>query len=138
MPNPFDRFITSETKEHIALCNWLNIQYPNILWWHTPNEGKKSPFERYLVSRMGVRKGVSDFIIMEKRGNSIGLVIELKAEDVNVYKKRSGECQYPEQEKFLKEMEIRGFITKFCCGFFEAKDLITKYLSGKELPVKER
>ena len=27
-------------------------------------------------------------------------------------------------------MEIRGFITKFCCGFFEAKDLITKYLSG--------
>ena len=130
MANPFDKYLTKEQKEHSALCVWINIQYPKMLWWHTPNEGNKTPFERYLSSKMGTKKGVSDFLIMEKRGGFDGLVIELKAPDVRIYKKDKS-CYYPEQEQFLKDMNDRNFYSCFCSGFDEAKSVITNYMKLK-------
>lgn len=130
MANPFDKYLTKEQYEHVALCNWLKIQYPKLLWWHTPNEGRKTPFERYLSSKMGTKKGVSDFLIIEKKGGFDGLVIELKAVGINVFKKNKT-CYYPEQEQFLKDMAQRNYYTCFCIGFDEAKSVITNYMNLK-------
>ena len=130
MPNPYDKYITRETHEHIKLCTWLKLQHKNLFWWHTPNEGKKSAFERYLYSRMGARNGVSDFIIIEPRGEYKGLCIELKANGVKVFK-RNGTSYFPEQHQFLLDMEAQGFKASFQCGFENAKNEIQKYLELK-------
>ena len=76
---------------------------------------------------MGTRKGVSDFIFMEKRGGFDGLVIELKAPGVKIFKKDKS-CYYPEQQQFLKDMSDRNFYTCFCSGFDDAKSVITNFL----------
>ena len=125
--NPFNTYLTKEQIEHKQICQWLAIQYPNLLWWHTPNESKKTPFERFLFSVMGGKKGVSDFIIIEPRGMYSGLAIELKAKGTKVFKK-NGECYYPEQHIFLKKMQEKGFFATFAIGFDSAKNIIENYL----------
>ena len=127
MPNPYDKYITRETHEHMKLCTWLKIQHRHLFWWHTPNEGKKSAFERYLYSRMGARKGVADFIIIEPRGGYNGICIELKATGVKPFKK-DGTSYFPEQHQFLLDMEKKGFKVSFQNGFENAKNEIIKYL----------
>lgn len=129
MPNPYDKYITRETHEHIKLCTWLKIQHRHLFWWHTPNEGKKSPFERYLYSRMGARKGVADFIIIEPRGGYNGICIELKATGVKPLKKMVLLI-------FLNSINFfwiwkRKALTSFQCGFENAKNEIQKYLELK-------
>ena len=44
--NNFNKFLSYEDKEHILVVNWLKENLPNVLAFHVPNEGKKSPFER--------------------------------------------------------------------------------------------
>jgi len=79
---------------------------------------------------MGARNGVSDFIIIEPRGEYKGLCIELKANGVKVFK-RNGTSYFPEQHQFLLDMEAQGFKASFQCGFENAKNEIQKYLELK-------
>jgi len=46
------------------------------MFWHTPNEGRRTPFERFKVKYLGMIAGVSD-IIMVKNGDV--LFLELKS-----------------------------------------------------------
>lgn len=126
--NPFWNYLSKEQREHARLCRWLKLdaKTKNWLWWHTPNESKKTPFERFLVSIMGNKKGVSDFIFAEPRGAFVGLVIELKKTGERVYKK-NGECYFPEQERFLIDMRARGWRAEFAVGEEDAKALILDY-----------
>ena len=96
--NNFNKFLSYEDKEHILVVNWLKENLPNVLAFHVPNEGKKSPFERYKASIMGLLKGCPDFIILHPKhsetkddgnGNKYkvlqynGLMIELKDTEHN-------------------------------------------------------
>ena len=128
--NPFNKFLSAEQREHTALCKWLSLQYPNLLWWHTPNESKKTPFERFLFTVMGGKRGVSDFVFIEPKGEYSGLFIELKATGIKTHKK-NGECYYPEQELFLNKAKERGFYATFAVGFDEAKKVIESYMNNK-------
>jgi hypothetical protein len=127
--NPFDKFLTNEQSEHAALAQWLNLQHKTLLWWHTPNEGRKTPFERYLCDRMGVKKGVSDFVIIRGNDKYTGLVIELKAPGVKAYK-QDGTCYFPEQQQFIEKCREQRMYGAFCNGFDEARKLITNYLNN--------
>ena len=51
-------------------------EVPGLLWWHTPNGGKRTPAEAGIFKALGVRAGVCDFILVHK-GRTFGL--ELKA-----------------------------------------------------------
>lgn len=125
--NPFLKYLTEEQKDHASLCKYLEYQYPQLLWWHTPNEGKKTAFERFLFAIMGGKKGVSDFIIIEPKGGYNGLVIELKAVGTKLFK-RDGSCYYPEQNEFLYNMRNKGFFATFAVGYDEAKAIIDDYM----------
>jgi hypothetical protein len=49
---------------------------PGMVFWHTPNGGKRRPIEAAIFSGLGVRAGVSDIIAVH-HGRVFGL--ELKA-----------------------------------------------------------
>lgn len=124
----FQDWLTREQREHQRIVQWLRYQpkLKQALWFHYPAEQKKSPFERFLWSIMGGKKGVSDFLFLEPRGKYCGLAVELKVE--SPYRKNKV-CKFPEQEKFLLDLRQRGWKAEFAVGFDEAFKLITEYFA---------
>src|SRR5262249_16457247 len=49
-----------------------------LLWWHTPNGGKRRPIEAAIMKSLGVRAGVADLILLH--GGRM-CALELKAEN---------------------------------------------------------
>lgn len=127
--NPFYKFLTEEQRDHKALCDWISkdARTKELVWWHTPNEGRKTPFERYLFSIMGGKRGVSDFVFVKRVGRYSGLVIELKKKGERIFKK-NGEPYYPDQHKFILDVMSEGFYGTFAVGFDEAASVLLKYL----------
>jgi len=112
-----------EDNLQIAVMDYLRLQYPKILAWHTVNEGKIPVHYRKKLIRKGLKKGIPDIIIVQKkRHNSIimfGIAMELKIK----YNKPS-----PEQIEVLDYLEGEGMITAVCYDFDSAKEVIDNYL----------
>lgn len=97
--NPFDKFLSIEDIEHVKVVNFLKEIYPNVIAFHVPNEGKKTAFQAYKTSIMGILKGCPDFIVLHPKHQPVtkedaqgraylelqhyGLLIELKAPSHN-------------------------------------------------------
>jgi hypothetical protein len=146
MPNPFDKFITFEDREHIRVVNYIKDKLPDVVAFHIPNESKKSAFERYKHSLMGALKGCPDFAFMFPKYKSIdskeilynGLFIELKAPEHNrvVLKgdnagkivKTKGKLS-PEQKVVLDRLNSIGYQAVCCFGSDEAIKVINDYFA---------
>jgi hypothetical protein len=151
--NPFEKWLTYEDKEHVKVVNWLKKNLPNVIAFHVPNEGKKSAFERYKASIMGILKGCPDFIILypkhsepkkDELGNVYkelqynGLMIELKApEHERVVKKGKNIGKIAvskgklskEQEDLLKRLNKIKYKAECCFGAEEAIKEIKNYFN---------
>lgn len=105
----------------------MGFKYTDLFWWHTPNEGKRTPFEQYLFKKMGGLKGVTDFVILEESNFSKGLMMEIKT-GVNI-------CTV-EQVDFLIRSAKRGYTTAVVYDHYQdALALVDKHLkSGICLP----
>lgn len=77
---------------------------PGLIFWHTPNGGKRSPIEGAIFKALGVRAGVSDIIAVHD-GKIFAL--ELKAE---------GGTPTEAQLTFLSDMEKAGAYTGWVVG----------------------
>lgn len=94
-----------EDWEQVVCFDWAKYNYPQYVFWHSVNEGKKHIHTALRDEQAGLLKGVSDFVIL------IGLsdgpypfgAIELK---------RQGKTQASpvskEQRDFLKRVRGRG------------------------------
>jgi hypothetical protein len=76
--NPFDKYLTKEDKLQNAVMQYLKTQYPDAFAIHVPNEGKRSPFERYKFKYLGGVSGVPDILVFHKNEFKCGLALELK------------------------------------------------------------
>ena len=120
--NPFDKFIKGETAIHIQVAEYLQYQYPNVMFHHSPNEARRTPFERYLISKMGVSAGFPDFIIY---GFNHTIALELK------YKNNT---PTDAQLKWLKHLNSYPRVSSFVAWSFEsAKYIIDEYLTNTEM-----
>jgi hypothetical protein len=75
---PFEKYLGKEDVMQAEVCRVLGLKYPNLFWWHTPNEGKRTPFEQYKFKEIGGGSGIADLTILEESNFSKGLMIELK------------------------------------------------------------
>lgn len=91
MINPFRKYLTKEQLLQEACIRWLKMQYPEAVFTHPPNESKKTPFERFLYSIMGVRSGMNDILIFNPKKGFTGLAIELKMKG-NTVSKNQKDC----------------------------------------------
>jgi hypothetical protein len=129
--NQFRKFLSKEDVLQEACCNYLRWQYPDFLWFHVPNEGKKTPFEQFKYKLLGGGKGQSDIIILEENisRKSKGLAIELKCGD--------NKCS-PEQVQFLIDMSSRGYTAVVVYDFVdEFIRIVNEYLKGMHDPYGE-
>jgi hypothetical protein len=121
--NPFHKHLTPEDLMQAESSSRIKIRYPDLLWWHTANEGKRSPFERYKFSLMGTLEGVSDFVILERNGLSNGLMIEIKC--------ASNKCTSG-QVDFLVRCAQKDFV---CAVVYddasEVLNLLDRYMNGQ-------
>jgi hypothetical protein len=105
----------------IAVANYLRMQYPSVLWTHSPNGGRRNPREGARFKRMGVLKGVSDFLIFESNMPNVrGVAIELKVKPNK---------PTPEQLEFINRLKSLKWEAHVCYSFEEAKIIIDKYLN---------
>ena len=124
----YTSYLTKEQKEHSKIVEFIrwNPKTKNTLWFHTMNEGKRTPFERFLWEVLGGRKGVSDFVFLTPRKGFHGLIFEHKPEGTLVYR-RNGTCYFPDQEGFLKDAAAEGFKAEFTIGTEQAITLLKDY-----------
>ena len=71
------RAVSEQTVQR-TVCGHLRRRGAHgVLWWHTPNGGRRSPIEAAIFNGLGVRAGVSDLILL-RDGRAFAL--ELKTE----------------------------------------------------------
>ena len=118
--NPFYKFLSAEDLLHIAVLKYLDLAYPNALILHAPMEGKRSPFERYKATMLGLSrsKGFPDLLIIYK-GKQIAL--ELKTEKSHMSKEG---VLSKEQEEWIKNLNANGIPAYEAYGFNEAQKII--------------
>jgi hypothetical protein len=74
--NPFARFLGPEDHLQIQVVKYALLQYRGIKIHHSPNEGRRTPFEQYKLKALNASPGWADLILCYK-GKMIA--IELKA-----------------------------------------------------------
>ena len=107
----------SEDHLQAAVCNLLD--YIGALYWSSPNGSNKSKMQRALFSYTGLRAGVSDLFIAERRNGESGLFLELK----------HGKGRLSDSQKiFIKAIKERGYCVEVTNNLREAKRIIVDYL----------
>lgn len=121
MPNHYHKYLGPEDKLQNAVMQYLSAQYPEVLAAHIPNEGKRTPFERFKFKYLGGKAGIPDVMVFCPSGDYVGLAIELKA----------GRNKMTEaQEKWLLELSKNGWAA-YCLNTFEScKEAIDKYFKN--------
>lgn len=109
-----------EVNHQIDCYQWLKVNHPNLLAWHSVNENEKSSVTAMIDQQSGLLKGVSDFIIL------IGInapypfaAIELKR--VNKSGKGKASPVSDEQKAFLRAVRQRGGFAAVAYGFNQFK-----------------
>ena len=113
----------TEATEQIAVVKYCYFR--RFLFFHCPNEQKRDPRQGNFLKQMGMRAGVPDLIFPESRHEYIGLAIEMKF---------NGGRTTPDQEKWLRELEDRGWSCWVCDGYQEAMHVLDWYYDNKSKP----
>ena len=112
-----------EAEEQEEFAAWCNSK--GFLWAHIPNERKATVRVLGELERQGMKKGFPDNFIAEPSGKWHGLFIELKRA------KKSLSHKSPEQRKWIKALNEKGYKAAFCYGAEEAKRVVLEYLEGE-------
>lgn len=118
MANNFDKYFGNEDKLQHAVMQYVKAQYPKALIAHVPNEGRRTPFERYKVKYLGISKGIPDVLIFNPNKHYNGLAVELKFGNNKMTK---------HQKEWLNRLNLLNWKTDCCYTFHETKDLIDNY-----------
>lgn len=120
-----------EAKIQIALCNYIRMRYPNVIFNCDLSGVNLSMSAAKQAKLMRSSKGFPDMVIYEPRMEYKGLFIELKKDCEKLLKKDGSFLNEHifEQYNMILELNKRGYLAMFCIGFDKAKDAIDQYLS---------
>ena len=125
--------MSSEAKLHEAVCDYIRLQYPHVLFNSDMSGVKLTMGQAIKAKKLRSSKGFPDLVIYEPRNGKHGLFIELKREGLQLLKK-DGTFKtehLKEQSEVISKLNELNYVALFAVGFDEAKDIIDKYLSGK-------
>jgi hypothetical protein len=117
---------------HLAVCKYLKLQYPNVIFRTDFAAGMKMSIGQAMKQKaMQSERAYPDLFIAEARGGHGGLFLELK-KDNSIYKKDGtlrSDPHLQEQKNTITRLKIRGYWAEFACGFEEAKAIIDMYMN---------
>ena len=120
--NPYQKYLKGEDQLQRAVINYISMQYPNAIFTHPMNEGKRTPFEQYKMKYLGAKPGIPDLLIFTPNANKGGLAIELKYK----YNKPT-----PNQKKWLKWLVNCNWAVDWHNNFDDCIDTINKYFNNE-------
>jgi hypothetical protein len=123
---------SEEETLHIALCNYIKVQHPRVLFTSESSGIRVSIYQAKKLKSMRSCAGLPDIMIFEPRKNYYGMFLEIKREGTIIYKKDGdirADDHLKEQEEILHRLKQRGYFAEFVVGFEQAKAIIDYYLS---------
>jgi hypothetical protein len=123
---------SEEETLHIAICNYIKIQHPRVLFTSESSGIRVSIYQAKKLKSMRSCAGLPDIMIFEPRKNYYGMFLEIKREGTIIYKKDGdirADDHLKEQEEILHRLKQRGYFAEFVVGFEQAKAIIDYYLS---------
>ena len=124
-----------ENNLQIAVCNYLRLQYPEVIFMSDIGSGMKMTIGQALrVKKLRSSRAMPDLFIAEKREGFCGLFIELKKEGENLFKadgKTFKTEHLQEQYLVLQQLVTRGYFACFAIGFEDAQQRIDWYMKLK-------
>lgn len=97
--------------------------YPELMrMYHVPNGGKRNKVEAAKLKRQGVKAGVPDICLPAPRYGYHGLYIELKRQHEGTVSE--------DQAEWIEYLAHEGYVAAVCHGWYEAAQLIMRYLRG--------
>ena len=124
--------IKKEEFLHLKICDYLRKNYPDVLFRTDFSSGMKmTPGQAAKHKKFQKGRAWPDLFIAESNNFASGLFLEIKAEDVIVFKK-NGKIRKNkhliEQDKMLKELRKKGYRARFAIGYNQAIFEIQQYL----------
>ena len=117
-----------EADEQKWLLEWVRLNaaaHPALrLFYHIPNEGKRTNHAGRELKEQGMRRGVPDNCLPVPRGKYGALYIELK--------RRQGNKPTDEQLEWIADLNAAGNLAVVCYGWEEAAIVIQNYLRKGE------
>lgn len=121
----------SEHTAQVLICNWLDMQYPDLVFFAVPNGarlGGHTDAQRYgIINKLkaeGLTPGAPDLVILAPRGNYHACLLEMK--------KEKGGRLSENQKEFLARAEQAGYYTIVGRGYDQARELLEEYLSWEK------
>lgn len=119
--------IEREHAEAVALMKIVGmheVSWPELArLFHVPNGGARSKAAAGKLKAEGVKRGVPDYLFPVRRGDYVGLAIELKA---------IGGRVEPEQRDWLTHLQSQGWVAVTAYGAEEAWQFVRKYVEGSK------
>lgn len=112
----------NEDKLQIQIVSYVQYQYPDAIFTHCPNGGKRNVIEATKLKRMGVSAGVPDLLFFQPIGIYTGLAIELK---FGINKPTDN------QKRWINNLIACGWLVEVCYDFETAIAVIDKYFNQK-------
>ena len=131
--------IKKEEEIHLRVCDYLRKNYPDVIFRTDFSSGMKmTPGQAAKHKKFQKSRAWPDLFIAESNNFASGLFLEIKAENVIVFKK-NGKIRRNkhliEQDKMLKELRKKGYRARFAIGYNQAIFEIQQYL-GEPKPKK--
>lgn len=114
--NPYPPGRTAESRFQKAVTRLVRLKYKEAIYFHVPNEGKRTNGAR--LKAEGMKKGVADCLFDNSRQGFPGLRIELKTGD-----------NYPdaEQKQYLKDVISEGYFATVCWNIESVEKILDWY-----------
>lgn len=93
--------------------------------FHVPNEGKRDEWYAKALGRIGLTRGVLDYVFLVANEKYHGLIIDMKRIDERYKKKK------PEQEAFIENAFKRGYYGSYAYGCADAIKIYTDYINNR-------
>lgn len=108
-------YVPSEREEQTALVKWLLKEYPDLVFFSVPNEGKRTDFMKFHMRATGLLSGVPDLILLF----DVPLFVEMK--------RTKGGALSDNQKQVIAWIRAAGYTVVVCRGFGEAKAAIQEF-----------
>ena len=115
-----------------AVCNYLNLQYPEVLYLSDTIASCKLTMQQ-AVRNKAIQKGgfkCPDLLILNARHGFFGLFIELKIDSITRKNGNYKSEHIKAQAETIEQLNELGYKAMFAVGFEQTKKIIDSYLKG--------
>jgi len=123
---------TIEKKIHTALCQFIKLQYPNVIFTSDASGLRLSMGLRVEMKRKRCdRYKIPDLILLHPNKGFSGLLLEIKADVGEVFKKDGSfknDVHLKAQRATIDRLNELGYKAAFGCGLDHCIRIVNEYL----------